>query len=279
MSFTWYVPAPPLNKYIMFLWSQIGYTPYVREKVLPMGMVDLMFNLGAPHKVLDKTDVNIFDLYRRGWVSGLHTEYIVIEAVAETDIMGARFHPGGAHALFDCPIVEFSNYVIDLPLIWGRFVEEVCEQLWLAKSMAQRFTTLERLLLQRFQPDLKTLLPIQVAANRIYRGDFETIRVLSDEIGISQKHLISRCKQLVGASPKSLHRIGRFNSALRTLNDNKTIDLAELALRCGYYDQAHFNRDFRAFSGLSPKHYLQKRAHWFPDLGEEDGGIHFVPDG
>jgi AraC-like DNA-binding protein len=63
----------------------------------------------------------------------------------------------------------------------------------------------------------------------------------------------------VGLSPKAFCRIRRFNEVLRHIERLATIDWLDVALSCGYFDQAHFNHDFRAFAGLSPSAYLRDR--------------------
>jgi AraC-like DNA-binding protein len=60
-------------------------------------------------------------------------------------------------------------------------------------------------------------------------------------------------------SPKAFCRIRRFNEVLTRIEQRSEVDWADVALSCGYFDRAHFNHDFRAFSGLSPSDYLRDR--------------------
>ena len=86
-------------------------------------------------------------------------------------------------------------------------------------------------------------------------GGLVPIRSLVDETGWSQKHLISQFREHIGLAPKMFARVMRFGSALDRLRRRDHASLTELALDCGYYDQAHLTRDFREFSGVTPGAY------------------------
>ena len=79
------------------------------------------------------------------------------------------------------------------------------------------------------------------------------IGALADELGWSRRHLAATVRQELGMAPKPLARLLRFEGALQRLRAGA--DLADAALDSGYYDQAHFNRDFRAFAGVTPTEY------------------------
>jgi AraC-like DNA-binding protein len=82
---------------------------------------------------------------------------------------------------------------------------------------------------------------------------------LSGAIGCSRKHLISEFRQHIGLSPKPLARILRFNRAVQVIEKSRRVAWAALAHDCGYYDQAHFIRDFHAFAGSTPGEFLRHR--------------------
>ena len=71
-------------------------------------------------------------------------------------------------------------------------------------------------------------------------------------------------REHVGLPPKQLARIVRFHRAAKMVQPGRMGCWTEIALKCGYYDQAHFNRDFREFAGATPGAYLQRLL---PDHG------------
>ena len=83
---------------------------------------------------------------------------------------------------------------------------------------------------------------------------------IADEIGISHKHLLREFERCVGLTPKVLSRIYSFQRVIHCVGQRPEVNWAEAAALCGYYDQAHLIREFRAFSGLTPSAYLSKRG-------------------
>ena len=277
--FSIYQPQAPLAHYIDCLWLTDDRVPYKREKILPTGTIELMFNFGSPHRLIDKRDEISFNLMQHSWVAGFQTEYLINEPVAETCMLGVRFKPGGAYPFFDFPISELSNFVIDMDLIWGRFAHDVREQLLATDSVAGKFYLIESLLLQRLSADLYGLDVVQYAVRGItHKAGNLSIRALSDHIGMSQKHLTHQFKKMVGVTPKNLARVVRLQAVLHAIDSRQTINWAEIAYQCNYYDQAHFNHDFQVFTGLGPTAYVELRTKVFGDLPPGQS-VHFVPIG
>ncbi len=81
---------------------------------------------------------------------------------------------------------------------------------------------------------------------------------LAAAVGWSNKHLISRFREQIGLPPKAVARIVRFQRAMEMLRHGVP-GFVDVALACGYYDQAHFNREFRALAGISPSRLLAAR--------------------
>src|SRR5262249_42838854 len=82
---------------------------------------------------------------------------------------------------------------------------------------------------------------------------------LAEELGWSHRRLIARFRDHIGLTPKTLARVIRFDRAVRRLHASQPENLAELAFDCGYFDQAHLNRDFREFAGTSPTAFIAAR--------------------
>jgi AraC-like DNA-binding protein len=86
-----------------------------------------------------------------------------------------------------------------------------------------------------------------------------SIRALSDQIGITQNHLATQFKRIVGVPPKELAQFYRLAHVLRSIDPSQPVDWALIAHQSGFYDQSHFNKEFVAFTGHSPTNYLRLR--------------------
>lgn len=278
MLFTAHIPPYPLSRFIECFWHVSGTTPYHQEKVLPTKTIELMFNLGAPHKVYDNRNLQTHTLFVDAWISGLHTECIVMEAMAETNIYGIRFKPGGAYPFFNLPLLEFKNQVVEMDLVWGQLINEIRETLYEAQTPEDRFKYLEAILLARLKSDLYGFEAIEFVANTLaHSNGMTTIKSLSNQAGLSQKHLNDQFKKMVGLSPKQFGRVLKFNHVLESIDPTQPVNWTDIALQCQYYDQAHFNKDFMAFSGFTPSQYLNHRTRFWDDTLTQGDFVNFVP--
>jgi AraC-like DNA-binding protein len=87
-----------------------------------------------------------------------------------------------------------------------------------------------------------------------------SVAEVTAQIGMSARRFVDVFRAEVGMSPKAFSRVRRFHRAIRRIHAAETVDWSDVALSCGYYDQAHFIHDFRDFAGVSPTAYLAGRT-------------------
>ena len=254
-----YFSKPPLSRFIELIWAVKGTSNYTREKVLPNGAIELIINLGSFHKVVSRVDHRQFEVYRESWIAGMQENYILIEALRESDLIGIRFRPGGAYPFFRFPMSEITNRVIESDLILGTPIRDLRQRLLETKGLDQKIRMIEDFLLKRIDPRSEDPL-VTYALQQISNNDAQrSIRELSREVGLSNKQLISRFRKMAGVSPKLLARIFRFQSVISCVKNQKEVSWAEVAHRCNYYDQSHMIREFHLFSDSNPSNYIQYR--------------------
>ena len=279
--FTPCFPQFPLSEYVECLWRVRGPMPYRREKILPTGTIDLIINFGQPYKRIDSQTGAVLSEQKQSWLCGLQNEFILSEAGSDfTDVIGVRFKPGGMFAFFDFPAAEISNDLIELDLIWGRFARDVREQLLETQILDRQFAIFEAALLQKLRGEFNHLKTIRFAIEHLEQTEhLPSLRALSEKIGFTQKHVITLFNKMVGVSPKRLYRISKFQKVLHAVDPASSASWAEIAYACGYYDQAHFNKDFSGFTGLTPSAYLAQRKKIFGEALQKGQDVHFVPTG
>jgi hypothetical protein len=131
MIFCRHIPKPPLAQHIAWLWFYEGLNPaHRREHVLPDGTFEFIVDLcHEPRKLFRRRPPRDYQSFRRGWLSGTHSEYIVIDALPNSSMIGAHFKPGGAAPFLGIPAQEVADAVVQMDEIWGQSALELREQL------------------------------------------------------------------------------------------------------------------------------------------------------
>jgi AraC-like DNA-binding protein len=260
----------PLAQVVDYFWFYDGLTPAHRlERVLPEGTFELLINLREePRHTFHAENLACAATFRGSWIAGMHLQPVVIDTAPDSSMMGVHFRPGGAAALLGLPASELSDRIVELDTIWGPDSCFLRERLIEAIEPAEKFKYLEKFLLRRADNRLAENSSLAHAI-RIFQSAPESVSVrrVAAEIGWSHKHLITTFQSSVGVSPKQFSRVQRFQKAVRTLQLSNSTALAEVALSCGYYDQPHFNSEFKTFSGLTPTDFLHDaagRANFIP---------------
>ena len=260
-----YRPQPPLSQFVEVIWMFEGQVPqYRRERILPTGVMQLVINLHQEDlRIYDRQHPDRYQSFGGGLLSGAHSEYIVIDTSPQAAVIGVHFKPGGAFPLLKMPADELQDTAVSLETLWRIHASVLREQLLAAATPLLKVRRLEHFLLaQAARPWERH--PAVAFALKAFTGESLTrpISEITDQIGLSSRRFIQVFKQETGFTPKVFCRIQRFQKVLSAIGMNQDIDWVELALECGYFDQAHFIHDFRAFSGLSPSTYLaQRTAH------------------
>lgn len=271
MTFAVRRPSPPLDRHVDLLWWYEGAPPaHATERMLPTAAPQLVVNL--------RDDVTLvapgleparFERLRGATLGGACLEPFVIPTGQQRACAGAVFRPGGAFPfLGGLPAADLLNAHISLDALWGPAADRLVAQLVAAPSPQAGLAVLEGALGQQLRATLAPHPAVSAALAGLGRGAYrQPIARLAGAIGISQQRLGQLFHDQVGLTPKQLARVWRFQAALRLLQADPTEGWAERALACGFVDQSHLTRDFRAFTGLAPAAYLARwgaRANHLP---------------
>jgi AraC-like DNA-binding protein len=266
MTYRTYIPQPPLSDFVALLWLYEGEElAHTKERLLPTGTVELVINLrDDPLRVYDRQNHDQFQSFNESLVCGAHSEFFVIDTASQDLVMGVHFKPGGAFPFFNLPAGELQNTHVSLDTLWGAAAGDLREQLLETTTPEARFHSLEQALLTQITHPLTRHPAVTLALKALYREPPPgKIADVTRQIGLSQRRFIQLFNEEVGLTPKLFSRVRRFQEVLHLINGNQQVEWADIALTCGYFDQAHFIHDFQSFSGLNPTAYLSRRREHF----------------
>jgi AraC-like DNA-binding protein len=253
-----YRPQPPLASLVDFFWQSRRYLrPHRAERVLPTGAMDLVIDLTS-------------DSHHCGTLSGARSAFFKIDTSSLRELIGARFKIGGGPVFFKWAS-GLHDLNISLETLWGSPAVELRDCLAEVAPGASRFALLEHSLLDHLDQKRRPNPAIQHTVLRLQRSHgLVSIGALADECGLSWRRFIEIFRDQVGLTPKLYARLRRFRRAIVRIRSTHEVDWADLAVACGYSDQPHLVREFRAFTGLSPSVYLRHRTSHLNHLRDPD---------
>jgi AraC-like DNA-binding protein len=192
-------------------------------------------------------------------VAGLSDVPALVESDGVSSCLQIDLTPLGARRFLGVELDGLSNRVVAFDDVLGAAGRELVDRLHDAQGWPARFAMLDQAIASRIAGSPPPDGDLAWAWRRIRDcAGALGIGTLASEIGCSRKHLTTRFTRSVGLPPKTVARIERFQRAVRLLEGEAPPRGAELALACGYFDQAHFVNDFRALSGLPPGEYRRR---------------------
>lgn len=170
-------------------------------------------------------------------------------------VFGIRFLPSAPSFFFKENISDLNDQVFDLASIQGNSINELHSRLQDSEHVEQQVQLMDNFLLKKLSERSKSFHKInlvQQVMNELTRKDFfDNIENVAERYGISSRYLQKIFVQQTGMSPKLYSKINRFQNSL-VLMGKQDSSLTDVAYSCGYFDQSHFIREFRSFTGFSP---------------------------
>jgi AraC-like DNA-binding protein len=252
-------PIPPLDQFIRAIWfcrSDPG--PRRLERVLPSAAAQLIINLKEDQTRLYTSAANgqRCDTLPGSILTGITTRPQIIDTDEQENVAGVSFRPGGTMAFFAPSAAEICDADVPLDALWGiSATARLREKLLASVDPEATLDILERELCAA----LCTWSPHPAVVFSLSRFSAQPsmarIAAVTRAIGLSHKRFAERFRFEVGITPKKYCRLLRFQQAVAQAHAASRVDWSQLALDCGYFDQAHLVHDFRAFAGLTPNAY------------------------
>jgi AraC-like DNA-binding protein len=238
--------------------------PGRRQRELPGPAIPFILELGPTLRLYDARGVRAAAL-PGGFVAGPDETFTTTELDGHEQ-RGIQIDCSfeGAQAIFGVPLAALAGHIIGVGDLFGAEVAELRERIegcapgdWHA-----RFALVDRFFLRRVAVWREACRPAGAAwLTWVWQaiesaGGNVSIDQLARSVGYSRKHVTTCFRERFGLAPKPLARLVRFDRAVRLLRAGAGRgSLAQVAAECGYFDQAHFIRDFRRYAGGTPGEY------------------------
>lgn len=256
-------PRPPLSRFVECFWTLESDVPSTQpERILPDGCVELILNFGARFSQHDHGQLK---LQPRSFLVGQMTGPILISPTGPVQLLGIRFHPGGTLPFLRLPLHEITDQVVDLGGLSSKLERELLDVTSESPSVAEKVAAVEAFLTNQLLSTRANSLLMILAGRIVESGGMVSVDQLASDAGISSRQLERRFLREVGLGPKLLGRIIRFQQVFRAVEGCNSA-WAEVAIACGYYDQAHLIRDFNQFARQTPAVLFSNQSaftEWF----------------
>jgi AraC-like DNA-binding protein len=277
------VPAEPLRRFVAWYtgYRQRGLRP-ARHRGLPSPYLTLIFTLDEPLTMVAHPDPGQPPGEFGTLLGGLHcTPALIAHEGAQSGIQVA-LRPLGARALLGLPAGELADVDVPAEAVLGGVCAELRDRVRAAADWPERFAVLDEILLRLASTSPEVAPEVSWAWHQLLReGGTVRVAALAAETGWSGRHLTNRFRAEIGLTPKAAARVIRFDRARHLLVRQLTTAggdtrLADLAVVCGYFDQAHLAREFRALAGCPPSQWLAEEFRnvqagaWLTDRAWED---------
>ena len=259
MNYQEYQPHPDLASLIKCYWTlDVPATSEThRQRILPDGYLEMAFILGDDIKRYTSDDEYI--IQPRAMVLGQITEAFFIEPTGYVDTFAITFYPDGLANLVSMPIQELNNKETELSVLFGEKCAEALEQEIIhATDTETRITIIEDFLFEKLSDPVYVDNIVKTTLDTMFMsGGTVSIKDMLKDNTSKRRQLERKFRVQVGMSPKQLCKVIRLQTVLKLMLHHQAESLSRIAYDGDYYDQAHFTKDFKEFTGMTPKEFFK----------------------
>lgn len=253
MLFKFYQPSKPLQSFIEgYLEADVRQDTKNESHILfPNGFSGIFFNFGNKGKLIIK------DAYDTPAVSifGQIDCHFTVEHWPGFYSLGVLLKPVVMSKIFRINMAELTNKAFHAELFRNDF-KFLHEQLEEAPSIQQKINLIESFFQELLKNTDRRTTITDEALRIIHQEETISIEKLANRLHVSQRYLEINFKKMIGLSPKTYSMIQRFKRIESQLKKSQTANLTSVDFANTYYDQNHFIKDFKRFTGHTPTDYL-----------------------
>lgn len=254
MSYREIKPDGPLRQYVKCYYIYESTTGTVFEDtVFPSGCTEIIFNLGDGQWQAVSGQDYVTTPPIEFW--GQIVKPLPIRSIGKNTMLGIRFFPHAAGHFINDKADLFNNQVVDYNHLANDNVNTLYDRLRSTSSWDHRLEMVQAYLLQQLsiaESRFHKMAIVTDVMREIGQQDFfDNIDNVASRYGITSRYLQKLFLQYTGLTPKLYSKINRFQNSLKLVN-TKEHSLTSIAYECGYFDQSHFIREFKSFTGVTP---------------------------
>jgi len=262
MDYQTFQPHPDLESLVSCYWTLevTAETDARRQRIVPDGCIEMAFILGDDIKRYTSEDEYI--LQPRAMILGQTIEPFYIEPTGYVNTFAVRFYPYGFANFVTIPIQNLANKETPIALLFGEKNAKEFENIIIqAADTRKRIEITENFLLDRLneKATINNIVKMTVDALLSTKGSLSISAILKEDLS-KRRQLERNFIKQIGVSPKQLAKVIRLQTALKLLLNGKSENLTNIAYESDYFDQSHFIKDFKEFTGTSPKDFLGNEA-------------------
>ncbi len=247
-------PQGDLERFIECFWViESGDKTVVKQKIIPDGFPEVIFHYG------DKYRINInkkWEVQEKALVAGQIKKHFFLENTGASGVFGIKFKPAALTHLFDISMSELADKVIPLNSLKLYGLQSLQKDIQASSGHTAMVASAKKYLLDIIPGIKKYNAVIDKAIDLIFKSNGTmSVTDMCKELFITERQLQRLFKQYIGLSPKLYSRIIRFNYIFELMKEGKTSWL-DITYHSGYFDQSHFIRDFKSFTGEDPSDYF-----------------------
>jgi len=253
MFFKRFAPDSELESLIECYWivEDDDTTPR-QQKIIPDGFNEIIFHLGDPYRI---RLYNQWELQSNSLLAGQIRKHFYLENTGSSDIVGIKLKPTALTHLLGLNMHQFTDKVVDLSSAMGSHFAETGHQLRATTDHREKINLLNL----HFKRSLREIpfreSPADRAINIIFaQHGMIPVSAIARVAGVGERQLENLFKKYIGLSPKFFTRIIRFNYIFSLVQENNQ-SWSGIAYEASFFDQSHFIRNFRDFTGENPSDY------------------------
>ena len=249
-------PSPELRHIIECYWTvESDQLLPERQKIIPDAFTELIFHFRDPYRIRLSTR---WEMQGRSLLAGQISKHFFLENTGKSGIFAVKLRPTAITHLFGIAMHELTNRVVELESLGSNHDLVVLDKAIRYSSAGERQMICERFFNER-KDRLVPHHPVDSAVSQILTNHgMVGIQDIAASLNISERYLEQMFKKYVGLSPKLYSRIVRFSYIFQLIKENNP-DWSDVVFRAGFYDQSHFIRNFKAFTGEDPGKYMFDR--------------------